>query len=319
MKPSDIFINRVGRLRSGWRFLIFVIAAYFFGNLLFGLVPFIITLALGPSRAQPFLESSWAHLLQSLTLLAIGLLIGWGCGRLLEGLPLRALGWARHRGWLHDWLMGSLVGIASLLVAAALATAIGGFHFAFNSSGNPALIGRTLVLSILFFLVAAAAEETMFRGYPLQTMARAHLAWVAILITAALFASAHLGNPNVVAGFTFINTALAGIWLCAAYLRTRSLWFPLGIHWSWNWLMGAVLGIPVSGIAKLQPTSLLRATDAGPAWITGGTYGIEGGAACTLALLLSTLFIWRTRLVSATDEMIELTDKENPKAVTSDR
>jgi hypothetical protein len=133
------------------------------------------------------------------------------------------------------------------------------------------------------------------------------------MLTSIFFAWVHLSNPNVVPGFTLLNTTLAGIWLGIAYLRTRSLWLPLGIHWSWNWMMGAVLGLPVSGIENLTPAPLLRATDAGPAWLTGGTYGIEGGAACTIALLLSTVFIWRTRLVSATPEMLQLTDKENPK------
>jgi hypothetical protein len=50
--------------------------------------------------------------------------------------------------------------------------------------------------------------------------------------------------------------------------------------------------------------------DIGPAWLTGGSYGIEGGLACTLALVISTLFIWRTRLVRATPEMKSLTDDE---------
>jgi uncharacterized protein len=217
-------------------------------------------------------------------------------------------------------------------VAVALATAVGGFHFAFNDSVNFSVTAATLALSLFFFIIAAAAEETLFRGYPLQTMTRAHLAWVAILITSALFAQAHLNNPNVEGwaflqtpmggmfrkvGWGFMNTTLAGVWLAVAYLRTRSLWFPLGIHWSWNWMMGAVLGLPVSGIENLTPSPLLRATDAGPAWLTGGPYGVEGSAACTVALILSLLFIWRTRLVSATPEMLELTDQENQKTVVS--
>jgi hypothetical protein len=116
----------------------------------------------------------------------------------------------------------------------------------------------------------------------------------------------------VAAGFTFLNTALAGVWLAAAYLRTRSLWFPLGVHWAWNWAMASLLGLPVSGITDLAPHSLLHGTDLGPAWLTGGTYGPEGGAACTIALIVSMLFVWRTRLVSATPELLELTSHENP-------
>ncbi len=100
----------------------------------------------------------------------------------------------------------------------------------------------------------------------------------------------------------------------AAYLRTRSRWFPVGGHFGWNWTMGALLGVPVSGITRLAPAPLLRAVDAGPTWLTGGHYGVEGGVACTLALIASTLFIWRTRLVSADPELKRLTDDENPAA-----
>jgi hypothetical protein len=102
------------------------------------------------------------------------------------------------------------------------------------------------------------------------------------------------------------------VWLAIAYLKTRNLWFPLGLHWAWNWTMGAVLGLPVSGIEALTPYPLLRATDLGPAWLTGGSYGIEGGAACTVALIISTIFIWRTRLFAPTEEMLRLTNQENP-------
>lgn len=310
MRPADIFINDAGRLRSGWRFAIYIAS---FAVLISLLEIGIRYLTLEGRSAQGFLESNWGFIVQALMLLTAALLAGWGCATWLEGLPLRSLGWATHSGWLRDLLMGSLVGIASLLVATAMATATGGFHFAFNPAGISFAVGKTLLVACLVFVPSAAAEEMVFRGYPLQTMTRARLAWLGLILTSILFAWVHLDNPNVVPGFTLINTTLAGIWLGVAYLRTRSLWFPLGLHWSWNWMMGAVLGLPVSGIDRLTPEPVLRATDAGPAWLTGGAYGIEGGAACAIALLLSTLFIWRTRLISPTPEMLELTDKENPK------
>jgi hypothetical protein len=142
-------------------------------------------------------------------------------------------------------------------------------------------------------------------------MVRARLAWVSIILTAGFFANAHLENPNVVAGFTFVNTALAGVWLAVAYLRTRSLWLPLGLHWSWNWTMGAVLGLPVSGISRITPQPLLQAAESGPHWLTGGSYGIEGGAACTVALIISTAWLWKTRTLKASEEMLALSSGEN--------
>jgi hypothetical protein len=160
-------------------------------------------------------------------------------------------------------------------------------------------------------IVAALAEEAMFRGYGLQTLARARLASLGVLLTCALFGFVHLGTPNVVPGFTMANTALAGVWLGVAYLRTRSLWFPLGVHWAWNWALGWFFGLPVSG-ANLVSHPFLAANDTGPFWLTGGSYGIEGGLAGTIALLLFTIYTWRTSLVSATPELLKMTSEENP-------
>ncbi|HUQ31438.1 MAG TPA: type II CAAX endopeptidase family protein [Pyrinomonadaceae bacterium] len=312
MEIQEIFLNRVGRLRSGWRLGIFALLLYLGINLTFAIVETVFVLLLGP-LAPAILSGNWGFIIQGLILLVPATLVGWGCGKLLEDLPPRALGWGFQKGWLKDLLLGSLVGAASLLLATIIATVPGGLKFTINAPVMFETVGRTLLASLPVFILAAAGEEAMFRGYALQTMARSGLAWAAIIITSVVFSWGHLNNPNAVAGFTFANTAIAGVWLAVAYLKTRNLWFPLGIHWAWNWTMGAALGLPVSGIERLTPHPFLRATDLGPAWLTGGAYGIEGGAACTVALIISILFIRRTRIVAPTEEMLRLTDQENPK------
>lgn len=309
MEIRQIFFNSAGRLRSGWRLVIFVmvyIGTFFVLNAL-GRVMYAVFITLAPGKSVGgFLESFFFRLM----LLLAALIAGFICARLLEGLPFRSLGLGLHSGWFRDLLVGSIIGIVSLALATAIATAGGGLSFSFSSVGL-GHVAVTLIFSGALFLLAALAEEALFRGYPLQTTARARLAWLGIFLTSVPFAAVHLRNPNVVAGFTFINTALAGVWLAVAYLRTRSLWFPLGVHWAWNWSLGSLFGLPVSGINDLAPNPLLRGTDLGPAWLTGGSYGIEGGLACTITLLLSTLFIWRTRLVSRDAEMDRLTSHEN--------
>lgn len=313
MEIKDIFLNRVGRLRSGWRLVISGLLIFVVTYIAFLFIGTLLALVLGPDVALRLFDSRWGFVIQGLTLLTPATLIGWACGKLFEDLPPRALGWGFTHGWLKDFFIGSLIGATSLLLATAFPVMTGSLRFTINAPLLLATIGKTVLTSIPVFIIAAAAEEAIFRGYPLQTMARSHLAWVSIIITSVIFSSGHLDNPNVVPGFTFINTAIAGVWLAIAYLKTRNLWFPLGIHWAWNWTMAAVMGLPVSGITKLTPDPLLRATDFGPAWITGGTYGIEGGAACTVALIISTILIWRTRLVSPDPEMFRLTDQENPQ------
>jgi membrane protease YdiL (CAAX protease family) len=315
MDLKKVFINSAGRLRSGWRLLIFILI-FVILSIVFAAVTkktFEVAVQFVPSSGVArYLENFTFRLI----FLIVALLAGFICTRFLEGLPWRALGLWFHAGWARDFLLGSVIGGVSLALATAVATLGGGLSFTISPRAALVQVLQTLVFSALLFILAALAEEALFRGYPLQTLTRASLAWLAVFLTSVPFAAIHLRNPNVAAGFTFINTALAGVWLAVAYLRTRSLWFPLGVHWAWNWALGSLFGLPVSGINDLAPHPLLRGTDLGPAWLTGGSYGIEGGLACTITLIVSTVFILRTRLVNATPEMKTLTSQENPVQLT---
>jgi len=84
---------------------------------------------------------------------------------------------------------------------------------------------------------------------------------------------------------------LAGVWFGVAYLKTRDLWFPWAIHLMWNWTQGSIFGIEVSGLSGVGGPSLMTEIDAGPTWLTGENYGIEGGIAAAIAILISIVAI----------------------------
>ena len=310
MHLAKIFINDAGRLRSGWRLLIFVglfIAILFLlGTIVRVALAILFNVApqITPSETIQDLVFRFLYLLAAL-------LAGYVCGRWLEGLPWRALGVSLHEHWFKHFAIGSLFGIAALTLGVVIATVGSGLRFELPTTDSVMQIVQTLIVTAFVFVVAAFAEEAMFRGYPLQTLTRAHLAWFGILINFVFFAAAHLNNPNWVMLGAF-NTGLAGVWFAVAYLRSRSLWFPAGIHWAWNWTLGSLFGLPVSGITSFVKYPLLKGSDLGPSWLTGGSYGIEGGIAGTIALALGTLLIWRVRLVTPTEEMLRLTSNENP-------
>jgi membrane protease YdiL (CAAX protease family) len=314
MNISEIFINSVGRLRSGWRFCFFGFS-YLLAVTIFGVIIGVTSaLILGKENAEKFFDGRIGFFLNGIFILTIATLIGWLCGLLLEGLPFKAFGWSLHQNWLKHFFTGSLVGVLSLLLAVAVIFAFGGYRFSFNNSASTFSIAKSILISLFVFIVAAAAEEAAFRGYGLQTMARSHIgwAWVSILFLSLGFGLVHLGNPNVKFIYTFTNTALAGIWLSVAYLKTRSLWFPLGVHWAWNWVMAAIFGIPVSGITSMTPAPLLRVEINEPTWLSGGSYGVEGGIVCGIAVLISTIAIYLLPIAEPTEEMYALTSKENP-------
>jgi uncharacterized protein len=308
----EIFINNFGRLRSGWRLLIYVALIFVLSFFLTHIMRVVYLLLETRSIPQPQFV---ADVIYRLGLLLVALGAGYLCARYLEELPWKSLGLTFHQGWFRDLVIGSAVGFVSLAVAVGIAMLGSGLKFSFSDFALTS-ITTSMLGSLTLFIVAALAEEALFRGYGLQTMARARLAWVGVLLTLLLFGLAHEENPNVVPLVTFTNTALAGLWLAVAYLRTRSLWLPLGVHWSWNWALGWFFGLPVSG-TQLVSHPLLKANDVGPFWLTGGSYGIEGGVACTVSLALFTVFLWRTPWLSPTPELKKLTSEENPATPSS--
>ena len=123
-------------------------------------------------------------------------------------------------------------------------------------------------------------------------------------------------NPSADA-FSWINTFLAGIFFGVGYLKTRTLWFSFGSHLMWNWVQGAILGIPVSGLKQLTPAPIFQPVGEGINWISGGDYGIEAGFACTIALILATVCVWFAPFLQSTEEMLALTSREIPQTIKS--
>lgn len=302
---TNIFFNEFGRLRSGWRFAIFLLAFLFLGGF-FHLAASALFARLGVDLSQGTLNFILVNSVISLFLVVA---LGWFFGKYLEDLPFRALGFSFTKNWLKDLFAGLISGAFALVLAVLIAMIFGGLSFEFNSGAGNARIFTTLGFSMLVFIIAATFEEAFFRGYILQTFARAHLAWLAIALTSLFFAFGHLSNPNA-SYISSLNTILAGIWFSAAYLKTRTLWLPIGMHLMWNWTQGAIFGIEVSGLKTLATSPLLVEIDRGPAWLTGENYGIEGGFAATIAIIISTLLIYFAPFLKPTEEMLALTSSE---------
>jgi membrane protease YdiL (CAAX protease family) len=304
---KQVFFNGFGRIRSGWRALIFLLAFVFVSSIFGVIIQAII------SRSPIGLNKSGlsGFIVPNFILLTLSIFIGWLCGKFLENLPFRALGCWFTKNWLKDLFLGLLLGTISILFAVSIAIIFGGMTIQPNLTSGSSAIILTLSVSLAVFILGAAAEEALFRGYILQTFARAKLAWLAVVLTSLFFASGHSGNPN--AGYiSTINTALAGVWFSVAYLKTRNLWMVFGLHLMWNWVQGAILGIPVSGIKELTTAPLFLVANSGSTILTGGDYGIEGGIACTIALIASGVLIWFLPILRPTEEMLALTNEEIP-------
>ncbi len=134
---------------------------------------------------------------------------------------------------------------------------------------------------------SAIFEEILMRGIIYRITEEKLGSVIALVISALIFGGLHLGNPNSTLFLALGLAIQAGLLLGVAYIYSRSLWFPIGIHFAWNFLQSGIFGAAVSGNATRQ--SLLSAEIVGNELITGGEFGPEGSVQATLICLIATV------------------------------
>ncbi len=233
------------------------------------------------------------------------------CLSLFANRSIKSLGFSPHKNCLPDFLVGSVIGFLMVSAVALVQFLAGATSFSVaHLKENFSLLGLTTMLVML--LIAAAFEEVMFRGYPLQVIAKQLSPVSAVIITSGLFALVHIGNSNA-SFFSTANTALAGIWLSVAYFKTRSLYLATGLHLGWNLSLASIYGLPVSGITALNMYSLIKSSNIGSSWFTGADYGPEGGATGTLVLMLGIVLLFKLPLLKVSPDMLEFFPNRDQK------
>jgi len=173
--------------------------------------------------------------------------------------------------------LGVLIGMLSFSAVIASIALGGGYHV--ESGSVTAAIGLVGMVA-----AGAVAEEVMFRGLLLRLVEKRTGTWVALLVSSVLFGAMHITNPDAsVLGLVMIALT-GGAMLGAAYIATRTLWAPIGLHIGWNFAGAGIFGTVVSG--GDMPSGLLEGVASGPAILTGGDFGPEGSI---YALLVCTV------------------------------
>lgn len=143
-----------------------------------------------------------------------------------------------------------------------------------------------LIGSILLFLFVSLAEEILLRGYVLRNLMYSFNKYFALILSSVLFSLMHGFNPNIdILGL--INIFLAGMLLGITYIHTKNLWFPIALHFSWNFFQ-AMLGFNVSGQNLYSVVKVNMKEDT---LLNGGAFGFEGSILSSFAMLLSVIAI----------------------------
>ncbi|WP_235940741.1 CPBP family intramembrane glutamic endopeptidase [Paramicrobacterium fandaimingii] len=184
-----------------------------------------------------------------------------------------SLGWSAPAGIA---LFGAVIALISI-----------GGYYTINGLGDPAT-----ALGLLGFMAGAAvSEELIFRGILFRIVEEWTGTWIALVLVGLLFGLVHLLNANATLVGALAIAIEAGGMLTAAYIATRKLWVPIGLHFGWNLAASAIFSTELSGSGA--PTGLLDATTSGPALLTGGDFGPEASIyAVVFGVLATAAFMW---------------------------
>ena len=196
--------------------------------------------------------------------------------KIIDRRSLHSLGFSlRENG--KDIFLGVLVGAVTMVVGSLILWSMGLLVII-----DAGFIVSTFLSSLILCVAIALNEEILVRGYVLSNFMMSFNKSVALILSALLFAILHIFNPNT-SVLGMINLFLAGILLGASYIYTKNLWFPIALHFSWNFFQGPIFGFHVSG---LDMNAVIIQKPQEEQLFSGGTFGFEGSILATILSLI---------------------------------
>lgn len=237
-------------------------------------------------------SGDWVPLINRLIMLFL-LLVGFsalGMGFSRQREPRRAMGLVSRPGVLHEFGTGTVVGWGLLLLTVLPSVFIGGLAVSVWTGAHQWFL---LILDLLVLALAALCQEIIFRGYPFQRLMDAIGTTLGTVLISICFVVVHYqpGMPHAAVFALFLLSLI----LCIAYLRTRALWLPWGLHFAWNAAMGPLFGLPLSGYSGFANgfSPVVQSAPLGPDSLTGADYGPEGSVVAVLVLCFGLWLIMR--------------------------
>lgn len=296
----NIFKNRIGHYRAGWRILFYIILFVALSEFLEFVSNSYLLISGDKLNAYELLYNRVIN--KSLKLLSVlipaFLLLKW-----IDKRPLTLLGLGFYKGTIKELSYGIIFGLA-MAVTGVLTTYLSGLgSFTLNEIKFDLIGYLVAVLGILF--ISAIYEEVLFRGYIFQSSIEGTNFPITLIIFSLLFGAAHLSNAGIdVFGIMF--TISAGLFLGVMYYKTRALWMCIGTHFVWNWTVGPIFGMGV------EQNPFLRMTLFKCEYIESGLIGGLGALSDLLQsiiFIILTIIIWKSKWLKPSKYNVELWSK----------
>lgn len=292
-----LFLNHIGQIKWQWRALAFV-----FVLMITSIVIETVLVLVVPPGSDSALTHDWNLSVQYSARALSALLVTGLLLRVLDRRQWGSVGIHPHSTWFKQLAFGVGLGSVIAVVIALGVYLAGGLQIEVRAAAFfPALVN--LAVGTLLWLGMTFFYEIVFRGYLLQTISEG-LGKIGGTIVLGFLCASFQSNFGATGLLSGVVGFLTSILLSVAYFRTASLWAPIGIHFSWNFVQGFLVGAPVKG--SVIYGSLFKATLTGPSWISGHVFGPDGGLVGAVVTGVALYYVSQSRHLSISEDMRRL-------------
>ncbi|SET42986.1 hypothetical protein SAMN05660297_02394 [Natronincola peptidivorans] len=292
---DKIFINNDKQLRSGWKILT-VFAICMFINLAFNSI-----LSIKLNHKSLFNDEGIIQIFRSPSLFFI--IVAIFAVKKIEKWELSAIGFKNPKNQLRQLLMGSILGSCCFIAIIIVLWLLNGVAIT-NSLMEPSFSSVNIYAILIFSIFPGIGEEVLFRGYFLKLLSNSVGTTFAIGLTSIFFSIVHGANDGY-SIIAFVNLFLFSLFLSFTTIITKNIWTAVCFHIAWNFFQGSVFSMSISGS---NASGIYLVEVIGKDWITGGSFGVEGGLIVTaiLCLLVIGTFIKYNSRLSIKQSVSEL-------------
>ncbi len=160
-----------------------------------------------------------------------------------EGKSIKAIGLNITAKHLLFLVLGLLIGITALGLENFFRSIYTGEHWNISSSIDQLALWKTLY----FILPSVIVQELVFRGYLFVKTIEVTNVVIANVIFGILFMLVHVLDRDVMQNtgqliFLIVSIPIGHLLFATALLRSKTLYFPIGLHWGNNWASSCLIG-----------------------------------------------------------------------------
>ena len=170
------------------------------------------------------------------------------------------------KGWAQELAKGVGLGSGLIIIQIVILWLMDVYHI------DKVAVTTGIIHIFIISFITGFLEELLNKGIIFRILEEGLGSWIALLVVALEVGITHISNTGATIFSTVAVSIEFGIMLSLFYMVTRRLWLVTGFHFAWNFTMGGIFGINVSG---LEAQGLISSYLQGNQLFTGGDFGIE--------------------------------------------